>query len=105
MEDTVWVIQTTLPGDWSEAMVGEWCFDLVENGLTACAQHSKIASVFRWDGKVENEVEWRIQCKTDAPRKQPLVDEIHSKHPYDLPMIICFEAKTTMDYSEWVGKK
>ena len=85
--------------------MGEWCFDLVENGLTACAQHSKIASVFRWDGKVENEVEWRIQCKTDAPRKQPLVDEIHSNPPNDIPLIICLESNSTIDYSARVGKK
>ncbi|MEC9350551.1 MAG: divalent cation tolerance protein CutA [Candidatus Thermoplasmatota archaeon] len=105
MEDVVWIIQTTLPGGWSEAMVGAWCFDLVENGFTACAQHSKIVSVYRWEGQVENEAEWRIQCKTDESRKQPLVDEIRSKHPYNLPMIISFEAQTTMDYADWVGKK
>ena len=78
METAVWVVQTTLPGDWSEAMVGEWCFDLVDAGLMACAHHSKIRSTYRWEGAIQSDPEWRIQCKTSETSKQSLIDEIHS---------------------------
>ena len=105
METAVWVVQTTLPGDWSEAMVGEWCFDLVDMGLMACAHHSKIRSTYRWEDAIQSDPEWRIQCKTSETSKQSLIDEIHSKHPYDLPMVIWFKAETTSDFAEWVNEK
>ena len=105
METAVWVIQTTLPGDWSEAMVGEWCFDLVDAGLMACAHHSKIRSTYRWEGAIQSDPEWRIQCKTSETSKQSLIDEIHSKHPYDLPMVVWFKAETSSDFAEWVNEK
>jgi periplasmic divalent cation tolerance protein len=105
METTVWVVQTTLPGDWSEAMVGEWCFELVDEGLMACAHHSKIRSTYRWEDTIQSDPEWRIQCKTSETSKQSLIDEIHSKHPYDLPMVIWFKAETSSDFAEWVNEK
>tara|TARA_Y100000741_G_scaffold151600_1_gene114401 strand:- start:259 stop:576 length:318 start_codon:yes stop_codon:yes gene_type:complete len=104
METAVWVVQTTLPGDWSEAMVGEWCFDLVDAGLMACAHHSKIRSTYRWEGAIQSDPEWRIQCKTSESKKQFLIDEIQTKHPYDLPMVTCFETESTPEYAEWVER-
>ena len=104
MADEVIVIQTTLPGDWNEALVGAWCHALVESGLAACAQRSQIASTYRWDGDVESNDEWRIQCKTDATRKGALIAAILDDHPYDVPMILAFSAETSADYAAWVSE-
>lgn len=104
MTDEVIVIQTTLPGDWNEALVGAWCHVLVEGGLAACAQRSRIASTYRWDGDVESADEWRIQCKTDATRKGALIAAILDDHPYDIPMILAFSAETSADYAAWVSE-
>ena len=104
MADEVIVIQTTLPGDWNEALVGAWCHALVESGFAACAQRSRIASTYRWDGDVESADEWRIQCKTDATRKGALIAAILDDHPYDVPMILAFSAETSADYAAWVSE-
>lgn len=102
MKSSVWVVETTLPGDWSEPMVGEWCFKLVDAGLVACAHQTKTTSTYRWEGIVQSDIEWHIRCKTSASKKQFLIDEIQATHPYDLPMVIHFEASTSPDYAEWV---
>jgi len=98
------VVQTTLPGEWTEVRAGAWCYALVEAGLAACAQRSKITSIYRWDGEVESASEWRIQCKTDAARKDALIGAIRTDHPYDIPMIIAFTAETSADFAAWVGE-
>jgi len=71
----------------------------------ACAHHSKISSTYRWEDAIQSDPEWRIQCKTSENSKQSLIDEIHSKHPYDLPMVIWFKAETSSDFAEWVNEK
>ncbi|MGB1458780.1 MAG: divalent-cation tolerance protein CutA [Candidatus Thalassarchaeaceae archaeon] len=102
MKSSVWVVETTLPENWSEAMVGEWCYKLVDAGLMACAHRSKTTSTYRWEGAVHSDREWLIQCKTSESKKQSLIDEIQNNHPYDLPMVIFFETQSTAEYAEWV---
>ncbi len=104
MVEEVVVVQTTLPGEWNEARVGSWCYDLVEAGLAACAQRSKITSTYRWEGEVESAAEWRIQCKTDTARKYALIDAIRAVHPYDVPMIVAFTAETSADFAAWISQ-
>lgn len=103
MAEQVIVVQTTLPGEWNEALTGAWCYALVEAGLAACAQRSKITSIYRWDGEVESAPEWRIQCKTDEARKDALMGAIRADHPYDVPMIIAFTVETSADFAAWVS--
>jgi len=83
-------------------MVGEWCYKLVDAGLMTCAHRSKITSTYRWKDVVQSNPEWQIQCKTSESKKQFLIDEIQTNHPYDLPMVICFETESTAEYAEWV---
>lgn len=99
------VVQTTLPGEWNEARAGAWCYELVEAGLAACAQRSRIESVYRWEGAVESAQEWRIQCKTDAARKDSLIAAIRADHPYDVPMILAFTAETSDDFAAWISEE
>jgi len=105
MSEEIVVVQTTLPGEWNETRAGAWCYELVANGLTACAQRSRIDSIYRWEGAVESAPEWRIQFKTDAARKDALIDAIRADHPYDVPMIIAFTAETSPDFAAWVSEE
>jgi len=60
MNQVIWVVQTTLPGNWIEAIVGAWSAALVENGLAACVQRDLITSVYSWEGATQSSEEWRL---------------------------------------------
>jgi periplasmic divalent cation tolerance protein len=54
-----------------------------------CAQVvGPITSVFRWEGKVQTEQEWRVEFKTAADRVAALTEHIEAHHSYDVPEII-----------------
>ena len=98
----VWVVQTTLPGEWIEAVVGDWSTDLVEKGLAACVQRDRITSVYSWDETTQSSEEWRLEIKTNADSKDLLIETILSNHPYRTPQIVAWEASSTPGYSDWV---
>jgi periplasmic divalent cation tolerance protein len=61
----------------------------VAGRLAACAQiDGPITSVYRWQGAVETEQEWRVQYKTTAARYPELEEHIKATHGYATPEII-----------------
>lgn len=61
----------------------------VEKRLAACAQiDGPIRSVYRWEGRVATDTEWRVLYKTTAARYDELAAHIKSVHDYDTPEII-----------------
>jgi periplasmic divalent cation tolerance protein len=61
----------------------------IEARLGACAQVvGPITSVFRWDGAVQTEQEWRVEIKTAADRVPALTEHLRTAHSYDVPEII-----------------
>jgi len=98
----VWVVQTTLPGEWIDAVVGSWSSDLVEKGLAACVQRERVTSVYSWDGTTQSSEEWRLEIKTSADTKDQLIESIISNHPYETPQIVAWEASSTPGFSDWV---
>ena len=102
MANTVWVVQTSLPGEWIEAEVGIWSMELVEGGLAACVQRDRITSVYSWEGSTESTEEWRVEIKTSQSKKDRLIEAILDNHPYETPQIVAWEATSTPRYSDWV---
>ncbi|HJL54929.1 MAG: divalent cation tolerance protein CutA [Candidatus Thalassarchaeaceae archaeon] len=102
MTGTVWIVQTTLPGDWLEPHVGAWSATLVEGGLAACVQRNRVTSVYSWEGATQSAEEWRVQIKTSEAKKDDLMGAILSEHPYQTPQIAIWEAESTDDYAGWV---
>ena len=102
MAENIWVVQTTLPGDWLEPHVGAWSSSLVEAGLAACVQRNRVTSVYRWEGDMESSGEWRVQIKTSGAKKDELVEAILNDHPYETPEIAAWETETITDYAGWV---
>lgn len=98
----VWVVQTTLPGEWIEAEVGAWSSELVEGGFAACVQRDRVTSVYSWDHSTQSSEEWRIEIKSSADNKNQLIEAILSNHPYETPQIVAWEASSTPGYSNWV---
>lgn len=102
MGDEIWIIETTLPGDWIEAVVGDWSSQIVQIGLAACIQRSRITSVYRWENSLQSSDEWKIQIKTSTNKKNELVKYITSNHPYDIPEVNIWKASSTNEYTKWV---
>jgi periplasmic divalent cation tolerance protein len=76
---------------------------LVERGLAACAQIAPIDSVYRWQGELREEPEYRIVFKTTAARWPEVEQAIRAGHPYDLPAIhaLAFE-QVDAAYAAWI---
>ncbi|WP_410595002.1 divalent-cation tolerance protein CutA [Amycolatopsis sp. lyj-23] len=73
----------------SEASARELATQAVEARLGACAQIAgPITSVYRWDGAVRTDQEWRVEIKTTAERVPALTERLRQLHGYDLPEVI-----------------
>ncbi|WP_329131906.1 divalent-cation tolerance protein CutA [Streptomyces sp. NBC_01476] len=61
----------------------------VEAKLAACAQiEGPITSVYRWQGALQKDQEWRILFKTTAERYPDLEAHLKAHHDYTTPEII-----------------
>jgi len=77
--------------------------DLVERRLAACAQISAIDSIYRWQGAVEQDSEYRLLLKTHAAGYAALETAIRDRHPYELPAIHAIATlHAHIPYAEWV---
>ena len=78
---------------------------LVEKKLAACVQLGAIESVYRFEGKVEDEKEYRLYIKT----KRDLFDEVKEfilkHHSYKLPQIVAISIVDGFDkYLQWIDE-
>ncbi|MDT0444166.1 divalent-cation tolerance protein CutA [Streptomyces johnsoniae] len=61
----------------------------VADRLAACAQiEGPVTSVYRWNGEIQTDEEWRVLYKTTTSRYPALESHIRATHPYDTPEII-----------------
>lgn len=73
----------------SEKAARDLAAGVIEAKLGACAQIvGPITSVYRWEGEVQTEQEWRVEIKTTADRLATLTEHIKTNHSYDVPEII-----------------
>lgn len=77
----------------------------VEARAAACAQiDGPITSVYRWEGTVRADPEWRVLYKTTTDRYPELEAYIAGAHDYDTPEIIAAPVTHGSDtYLSWVG--
>lgn len=76
----------------------------VDAKLGACAQIvGPISSVYRWEGRIRTDTEWRVEVKTAADRVGALVDLVRANHGYDVPEIIATPIEGgSAEYLAWV---
>jgi periplasmic divalent cation tolerance protein len=76
---------------------------LVEAKLAACAQMSKIESVYAWKGAIEHGKEYRVLFKTTVERYDAVERAIRDLHSYELPAIHAFAfERVSTPYAEWI---
>jgi periplasmic divalent cation tolerance protein len=85
MTDAIVVMTTTASRDEATKIATA----LVERQLAACVQIvGPIASVYRWQGRVEQSEEWLCVVKTQQTLYTQLELAIRELHSYDVPEII-----------------
>lgn len=96
-------ITTTLPNH-SAAL--DMANGLLESRLCACVHIAgPILSVYRWQGAVQREEEYSLQCKTTELGQTAVVDRIRDHHPYALPQIVVMPIQATHAYATWVREQ
>ncbi len=78
---------------------------LVEERLAACVNVlPAMASVYRWQGEVQQEVEEQVVIKTTSERVAALEQRLREMHPYELPEFLVITADAGSEaYLRWVG--
>ena len=79
---------------------------LVENRLAACVNVvSKIDSVYRWEGKVEEAQEYLLLIKTTAEAFPGVREAIGRLHPYEVPECIAVAVEEGSEpYLKWIDE-
>lgn len=97
----VLTVLCTYPG---EAEAATLATSLVETHLAACVNIlPAVTSIYRWQGRTEDQVEALMIIKTTAARMTALLEEIHSRHPYEEPEIIALPVVAGSEaYLDWV---
>lgn len=76
---------------------------MVQAQLAACVQIEAIHSVYRWQGELHEEDEWRLLLKTTAASWPALQAALTQAHPYELPAILAVPVQAASDACEqWV---
>ena len=101
MGSQIHIVQTTLPGVWIEAEVGDFAQRMIEAGA-ACIQHETVRSIYRWQGEIESESEWRLQMKVALTRLDGVLEKLNELHPYDTPQVLVWEADAPTSYGDWI---
>lgn len=97
------IVQTTVA---SEAQAQHMAQLAIHQGLAACVHIEPIQSLYRWQGQIEHDAEWRLGFKTLPHLATPLVAALRAVHPYELPAFYAVPAAPlTPEWSQWVKQQ
>ncbi len=79
---------------------------LLEHRLAACVNVvPHVASIYRWQGKIEEAREWLLIVKTTAAAFSQVREAIAELHSYELPECICLTMENgSPAYLEWIAE-
>ena len=78
---------------------------LVEARLAACGNVVPgLRSIYRWQGRVEDQPEVLLVLKTTRERLPALRDELVRRHPYEVPEVLALPVEAgSATYLEWLA--
>lgn len=94
------IILSTFSTEESAAEIGK---KLVEKGLCACVNFTRIRSIYSWKGKVEDQPEYIAFFKVSKDLGEALKDELAKLHPYDVPEVVEIKiSDVSKPYLSWL---
>jgi len=79
---------------------------LVEANLVACANLDVISSVYRWAGRIEEDTEVSMTCKTRTELVADVIKKVKEMHSYEIPCIISWKLDDGYGpYLDWMKKE
>jgi periplasmic divalent cation tolerance protein len=89
----------------SEEEARKIALHLVENRLAACVNIiPQVASIYRWQGKVDSSREWLLLVKTTQERFPAVRDAIRELRSYELPECVVINIEDgSCDYLQWLA--
>ena len=79
---------------------------LVVERLVACANFDVISSVYRWAGRLEEDTEVSMYCKTRTELVPAVIKRVKELHSYEIPCIISWKIDQAYGpYQDWVVKE
>ena len=79
---------------------------LIEERLVACGNILASRSLYRWQGKVADEIEHVLLCKTSKAMAGKAQERIAELHSYELPCIISVAPESVnSEYARWVHEQ
>ena len=78
---------------------------LLNKKLIACSNINPIRSLYRWEGKLQDEKEYAIMAKTKGKNFEKIKQEVRKIHSYKMPCILKIDAEANEEYDRWVNKE
>ena len=76
---------------------------LVEQRLAAGVQIIPISSIYNWEGKIVEDREHLLICKTRTDRYDAIESEVIERHSYEVPPILMLEIdRASRPYLDWI---
>ena len=95
------VITTCVSRDEAEKLASQ----MVIAQLAACVQLSSITSYYTWDGKINNDPEFKLLIKTRKTLYRQIEQFIKDNHSYDVPEIIGIPIQSgSREYLGWIDE-
>ena len=98
------VVLVTAP---DAAKAAEIARALVEERLAACGNVVPgLRSIYRWEGKVQDDAEALLVLKTTRARFEALRERVLALHPYAVPEVVALPVEAgSAPYLEWIGEQ
>ncbi len=94
------VVYTTVA---TQATAEELAQGVIHENLAVCVNFSEIQSVYRWQGKIEQEAEWSMLFKTTVSQSDALLLWIKAHHPYELPSLWWRFVEASDEYASYLS--
>jgi periplasmic divalent cation tolerance protein len=97
--DRLVLVRTTVG---TEAQARDLAGRLVGLHIAACVHITPVTSIYRWKGAVQDDVEFLVEARCIAARREAVREAMLEGHPYELPLVEAWEVHGVPPaYAEW----